>query len=346
MKNNLSYKIYWLWAILFFMLVAVGTIYAATQQATTTPSLCGNDVVDVGEACDGSDLDEETCQTSGFQSGDLSCNVNCTLNTSACTSNSGGGSAGVGILQNTTTKLTFSGRAYPGGQVWLLKDGQFFASTTADQAALFLISVFDLTVGDYIFSLYVLDNQNRRSPLQTFPVAVTEGMVKEINNIFIAPTIAVDKAEVKKGEFISVLGQSVPQAEVAIITNSEQEIAGKVFAGFDGTYLYSFDTSLLAVVTYSVRVNAALGGALSGYSEIISFRVGAQTVDVQPINKCLVKSDLNNDCRVNLVDFYIALYWYQRVLSGPFVDKESSLLNNDNKVDLIDFSIMAYYWTG
>jgi len=73
--------------------------------------------------------------------------------------------------------------------------------------------------------------------------------------------------------------------------------------------------------------------------------VGTKTV-FKETTKCPSKSDLNNDCRVNLVDFSIAAYWYNRPISAAFAVIESEKLNNDGKVNLIDFSIMAYYWTG
>jgi len=48
-------------------------------------SMCGNDAVDSGENCDGTDLGGQTCATLGYTAGALSCNANCTLNTLACT---------------------------------------------------------------------------------------------------------------------------------------------------------------------------------------------------------------------------------------------------------------------
>lgn len=48
--------------------------------------VCGNKIKEAGEACDGTDLGSTTCLTQGFASGTLTCNTNCTINTTACVS--------------------------------------------------------------------------------------------------------------------------------------------------------------------------------------------------------------------------------------------------------------------
>jgi hypothetical protein len=61
---------------------------AATPQATATSAgeLCGNNIVEGDEECDGADLDDDTtcedvCEDAG---GTLACNSNCTFNFSGC----------------------------------------------------------------------------------------------------------------------------------------------------------------------------------------------------------------------------------------------------------------------
>lgn len=46
--------------------------------------VCGNSVVETGEECDGASLGGKTCAGQGFVCGTLSCNADCTVNTSAC----------------------------------------------------------------------------------------------------------------------------------------------------------------------------------------------------------------------------------------------------------------------
>jgi len=324
------------------------TAYASVQEASTKPlvAVCGNGIKEAGEQCDGTDLAGQTCVGLGYVGGTLSCNTNCTFNTSACTSGGGGGGGGGAYVPPVVeTKVNFSGRAYPKSTVTLLKDAQIAATTIAGSDANFQISISGLAGGNYIFAVYSEDKDGRRSSLLTFPVSITSGVTTNVSGIFIAPTITVDKSEVKQGDNIAIFGQSVPNSEITIAVNSEEEFFGKTPADKDGVYLYNFDTSPLAMEQHFAKSKAAVGGAISSFGKTVSFLVGNKTVFTQP-SKCPPKADLNNDCRVNLVDFSIAAYWYKRPLGEAFKIIEKERLNGDGKIDLVDFSIMAFYWTG
>ena len=97
--------------------------------------------------------------------------------------------------------------------------------------------------------------------------------------------------------------------------------------------------------------------SLGQKSDVVSFLVYVQRgtiVSVSSINltfpvikesgagyKCsTLIGDLNCDERVNLTDYTIMKYWYQKNSFPKKID-----LNNDKKVDLVDFSIMMYHWT-
>jgi cysteine-rich repeat protein len=57
---------------------------------------CGNGTVNPGEQCDGNDLHAETCTTRGFDSGQLTCELNCTFDESQCAVECGNG-----VVHNT-----------------------------------------------------------------------------------------------------------------------------------------------------------------------------------------------------------------------------------------------------
>ncbi|KKR52945.1 MAG: Clostripain-related protein [Parcubacteria group bacterium GW2011_GWA1_40_21] len=324
-------------------------IFAAEITATIKISLCGDSVIGAEEQCDGATLGGATCVSRGFSGGALACGLSCEFNTLSCYSSGassssatgGGGGGGGGITAQVVTNVIFSGRAYPKSVVTLLKDAQIAATTVVGEDAKFQITLSDLSGGNYIFSVYGEDKKGFRSSLLTFPVGVTSGVTTRVSGIFVAPTIAVDKIEVKRGDNIAIFGQSVPKTEITISVNSEEEFFNKTDSDSDGVYLYNFDTSVLEMGQHLAKSKSSLDGEISSFSKAVGFTVGAKTVMAEEPKKVPEKGDLNNDKRVNLVDFSVAAYWYKRPSPPTSTD-----LNNDGKVNLVDFSIMAFYWTG
>lgn len=253
---------------------------------------------------------------------------------------SGGGGGGVIPVAN----VIFSGRAYPLSRVVVLKDGQIAISTIAGPDARFEVSLSGLVTGDYTFAVYGEDGNGARSNLFTFPLYITTGASTKVSGIFLSPTIAVDKSEVKRGEDIVIFGQSTPTSEITISVNSNEEFFKKKVTDENGVYLLNFDTSVLDLGQHHTKSKTALSGEVSSFSKVVGFIVGTKNVLAQSTK--VVKGDLNNDGRVNLVDFSIAAYWYKLPLSALFKVTEVDRLNGDGKIDLVDFSIMAYYWTG
>ncbi len=306
---------------------------------------CGDEIVDVGEDCDTADLNGKTCATQGFTSGPLACTASCTFNTAACVlessnSNSSGGS------RSNKAQVVLVGRAYPKSTITILKDAQVVATTIADEDARFQVNVNGLSSGSYNFSIYVEDVKGVRSSLLTFPVVLTKGILAKIENIFIAPTIISDKSEVKKGDMITLFGQSTPASEIILEVNSNQQMFFKTNSDSSGIYFHRLDTSVLELGEHHAKSRSSFESMISSQSEATSFIVGDKNVLIEQPRICPQKADLNNDCKVNLVDFSIAAFWYNRTIDGSFLLREREKLNADGKINVVDFSIMAFYWTG
>lgn len=252
--------------------------------------------------------------------------------------------AGGGGGQMVITGANFSGRAYPLNKVTLLKDGQVAASTVAGPDANFNVSLTGLSSGSYNFAIYGEDGVGRRSSLLTFPVTVSYGAITNIGGIFIAPTIAVDKSEVRKGDDIAIFGQTAASAEVTVQVNSSEPFFAKTKSDKDGVYLYNFDTSVLVLGQHLAKSKSSLENSVSPYGQAVGFKVGTKNVSAVVPSGYNAKVDLNGDYRVNLVDFSIMAYWYKRTLTAEVMNRID--LNGDGKIDIRDFSIMAYYWTG
>ncbi|HEV8322591.1 MAG TPA: DUF4215 domain-containing protein [Myxococcota bacterium] len=61
------------------------SVFDYTLHISVAEIVCGNDVAQTGEMCDGTDLSGESCATQGFVSGTLVCNATCDgFDTSAC----------------------------------------------------------------------------------------------------------------------------------------------------------------------------------------------------------------------------------------------------------------------
>jgi hypothetical protein len=263
--------------------------------------------------------------------------------------NSGGGNSGGPIGGPSSpppsggdATANFSGRAYPKSSITLLKDAQIGATSVAGADAQFQISLTNLSAGNYIFSVYSEDKSGKRSSLLSFPVSVTAGAITNVGGIFIAPTIDVDKSQVKQGDNIAIFGQSSPASEVTITINSETELFAKVKSDASGAYLYTLDTAPLEKGNHLAKSKAAVKNEISSFGTSIGFVVGTENILKQARSARI--GDLNHEGKVNIIDFSILAFWFHRALTTPAA-KESDL-NHDGKVDLVDFSILAANWTG
>jgi len=317
----------------------------ATIEITATVSGCGDDAIGGGEQCDGANLGGASCSSQGFSSGTLSCTSACTFDTTACTVG-GGLIGGSGSRTIPNTNVVFVGKAYPESTVFLLKDAQEIATTVADQEAKFQVAISNLSSGNYMFSVYTKDIQGVKSLLYTFPVYVTSGATTKVSEIFIPPSLATDKTEVKKGDPLKIFGQTVPQAKVLVNINSEEEITVEETTDNEGNYSFDFDSLPLERGLHTAKAKAVVGEEISTFSSLVNFIVGTQNVlNTLPID-AVNKGDLNQDKKVNLVDFSIAAFWYKREPDANFLRIEAERLNGDGELNLADFSILAFYWTG
>lgn len=151
--------------------------------------VCGNALVEFGEQCDGGNLNGQSCTSLGYESGVLSCNLNCTFNVSACVPISSPGPRGGGQIISyifpPATGAIFSGTAFPSAEVVLLKNAQFAASATADTLGAFNINLASISPGNYTFSLYAKNVSGERTDMVSFLVNVTGGAVTSIKGIIL-----------------------------------------------------------------------------------------------------------------------------------------------------------------
>ncbi|HLD60731.1 MAG TPA: Ig-like domain-containing protein, partial [Patescibacteria group bacterium] len=247
-------------------------------------------------------------------------------------------------IKVTNGGVHFIGKTGPGSTVHVVQDGQQSATRVVDGAGNFDIRINDLTPGNYLYALYAIDSSGEKSSAVTFLVTIRPGEITLISGIFIPPTIGLDKSEVKPGDPITFKGETVTPGDVSIHieTPEGKDVFIKTTTDKDGKYTFTLDTDGMPEGSYTIRVRAIDKlGATSPWSITIPFAIGKKTVPAKKPGLCSGIADFNQDCRVDLVDFSILIYWFDRANPPEGVD-----LNRDRFVNLIDFSIMMYHWTG
>jgi len=317
--------------LVFFPFIAYGQ--TATTSLSVTVSVCGNGFIDGAEDCDGSDLGGQTCVGLGYDGGTLSCKADCTFDLSGC-SEEAPFPTGLSSPPSEKTYVILEGIAYPEASIDLLIDGELFDTTKADSEGYFNIKLVDLTPGLYNFGLQAEDNKGRKSITFSFSSTVSRGVTTNIRDILMPPTIELEKTSVEKGDFLNISGQSAPGSEISIFFEPGV-IFKKSISDQNGDWSYSFNTGLLERGLYSVKAKSVSSkGLKSSFSKILDFGVSMGLK-----GELCFGADFNKDGKVDLVDFSILLYWWNRY--DLCVDQ-----NQDGIVNLEDFSILMYYWTG
>jgi len=241
-----------------------------------------------------------------------------------------------------TARIIFSGYSYPKSSVFLIKDAEMAGTTVAGNNGSFQISLDGISAGTYVFGLYAKDETGLASRLLVYTLRIEEGVTVSVANILIPATITADRAEVKKGDKITISGWAIPNAYISIfVKDSQKGFTFQTYSDSSGKYQYILNTGSLAFGNVNVFAQSSFDNLIfSESSKTITFLVGTKSVK-KPLQTCPVRADLNNDCAVNLIDFSILVYWFDKSLPPGEVD-----LSGDGVVNMTDFSIMAYYWTG
>lgn len=270
------------------------------------------------------------------------------------TAGGGGGGGGGGApspsgdttTASADTKITLKGLAYPFAKIVILKDAAIGAQVTADALGNFQ-ATFPASVGTYSFGIYALDKDGFKSPTFGFTVNSRSGQTVTTSDVVVAPTIGADKTMVKVGNNIEFFGYAYPVSSINIMINSEKEILDKAVADKYGRWTYSLKSSVLELGDHTAKTQTiATQDLASSYSAPLAFKVGNEDIladnSNQKNNLCSTHGDINGDGKVNITDFSILMYfWNKASPSNACAD-----INGDGKVNLQDFSIMLYWWTG
>ena len=258
----------------------------------------------------------------------------------------GGGGGGGGGSSGRAARVSFEGWSYPAREVQFFLDGALRDRVRAGADGAFFLEARSLRSREYTFGFNSIDVYGRTSKLVNVTLALSGGETAVVADLLLPPTVGGDVIEVKRGEPVTLFGQATPGARITVRLRQSgmQVFQGYQEAGSDGTWKFSVPTASLQMGNAVAEAFAVREGATTTLSLPYSFLVGDRTV--KGSTNCPVRADLNRDCKVNLTDFSIAAYWWERTLTDKARTEVDAKLWEDGKVDLRDFSILAYYWTG
>jgi cysteine-rich repeat protein len=343
-----------------------------SASTTLTLSICGNELVDVGEDCDvsgetgvysqtiagrqctpqckfgpycGDGILQtafgEECDDGNNDDGDF-CSAVCVIEPagSGGGGSSGGNSGGGGGASRDLgdTLISVVGRGYPSQTINFLLDTESVGSVRSNSSGDFEFLT-EASPGTATLGVWANDSQGTRSITLNSTFDVTQGAVTNINGVVLPPTIRVGNQNIDPGTQITLSGESVPNSAVEVVFDDES-IVESVTAGGGGAWTLNFSTSRLSIAEHLVRARAIVGTppltTKSSYSSSLQLFVGVDGQATTP-------SDLNRDGSVNLIDFSILIFWWQTNAgdSDPSAD-----INGNGNVGLEDFSILLFNWTG
>lgn len=245
-------------------------------------------------------------------------------------------------IESGTDSAVFKGIAYPGSNIIILKNGLILHELPSFQDGTFEIPVRNIQPGTYTFGIQAKDNKGLLSSVLTYTIAINSGAITEVKGIVIPPTITTDKSEVREGDTIIFSGRSVPNSDIALSHFARTGITKNTKADSTGAWSVTLQTRGLERGDYNAKARAKVNEVYTLYSSTILFKIGDSN-KMRKAGGLLVNArcDLNNDSRVNLLDFSIMAFWYKRLGFPIRVD-----LNSDGRINLTDLSILAYCWTG
>jgi hypothetical protein len=237
--------------------------------------------------------------------------------------------------------MSLSGFGSPATTLTVLKDGTSVATgIVPDSVGAFRAALTIATQGNTTVAVYATDPGGIKSAPYSINVTAVSGIQTAVSGAVIPPTLAGPADNnIKLGAAINLSGYAPPLSSIEFFLTQSGRRPGNVPSSrtqtnATGKFSYSVKTNNLPKGQYEIRARAILNSATSPFSTPYPIGLGVTAKAV-----CKNPTDINNDNKVNLVDFSMFLFDLNKsALRSDF--------NCDNKVSLTDFSILLFSWTG
>ena len=246
---------------------------------------------------------------------------------------------GGGGNNNNPATINFSGFTSPDAIVTFLRNSSVIGTALSSSDGMFEKSA-TVSPGFITFGIRSRDAQGLRTQTSELTISVNGGGHINISNIFLSPTITADKFKLKQGGTLRIHGSTFQASIVRIFNNftADETPIGEVVANTSGLWEYFFPTENLGEGEYSIKVNAQMETThlVSPFSEDLEFTIAEIMCS---------GADFNLDTRVNIIDFSILIFYWEKNPALGNITNICTDLNTDEIVNIFDFSILMHEWT-
>ncbi len=237
-------------------------------------------------------------------------------------------------IDQIVSSLEFTGYTSPNAFVTVRLNGAVAGTTIADSNGFYNKKITGLTPNlNYAVSIFAHDTNEIDSKAISLSVLTLPNINFLVSDIVIPTTINIDKDNIYEGDTMKIYGMCHPYSQVSLWIGKDMDHALTLQAGSSGYWEYRYNTYGLPLDPGPHKVFAqeiVTGGFTSIFTDKLNFN----------INQCRI-ADLNCDTHVNLTDFSIMMYYWNKV--NP--TNRRADINQDTKVNETDFSLLMYYWT-
>ena len=244
------------------------------------------------------------------------------------------------VISGTTPAdpiVQFKGLGSPTAPISIARDGTENITLAAGADARFDTTLSAEPTGAHIYEITGTDSLGRKLAPLTFALTLTLNSTTIISGIFLGPSITVDQPTVKLGAIVTLAGMTAPSTNLTLTVHSVSAKSFTINVGSNGRWSYPVNTTDVGTGTHTATAQAVTtSNEVSATSESVSFAVN-------PLTACDGKktADLNCDGAVNLTDFSILLFFWQK--KNP--SNARADINADGQVTIVDFSVMLFQWT-
>lgn len=257
-------------------------------------------------------------------------------------------SLSVGEATNETS-LTLSGLTSPKAVVTIMRDGAVVGTTSADDGGCFSLTLTAQTPGIKEYKIYATDRGGLNTSTIGYSINLTANATTSLDNIFLPPTMAMDKTKVKQGENIKFSGFSYPSSTVTILfsPNAFSKSVSVANSGVWDYYLETKDVGSGEYRAYAISTYLSMQSLGSSPFTLTIESVGAPSFlaplkELLRLPEAIALFDPNKDGKIDISELFdVTSAWFKefRKRFGGTCD-----LNNDGRCDVLDFSILLYHF--